>query len=357
MNTKWWHRRAPAAWLFVILASVGCSDAPPSSGSSTNEDHDAAFEFVEVREDVWLARPTGKLMAMANHVVIVNEADILLVDSSITPTAAKALLNDLKKVTDKPVRYVVNTHHHFDHAHGNQVFPDSVEIIGHEFTRKALANGGSQMGLIFDRWVAPLESQVEALRIRASEANDASVSENLEFQEEYLRATQLVVPTAPNVWFSDTLVLERGGRQIHLLFLGKGHTGGDVVVYLPAEKVLVTGDLLTSGIPDMGDGYIGDWPITLERLKQLSFDLILPGHGEPITDLNVIGYLQAYMEDLWGQIVSNYRAGVPAAVAAGIIDMRSHATNYPRITAIGVDPDAVARGYELLSGEDWMEHL
>ncbi len=97
-----------------------------------------AFTFQQVRDDIYHAVGTGNLTIGCNGSVIINENDVLLVDSHMTPAASWALLKELKSITHKPVRYVVNTHFHFDHAHGNQTFGEDVEIIGHEFTRKII---------------------------------------------------------------------------------------------------------------------------------------------------------------------------------------------------------------------------
>ena len=71
----------------------------------------------------------------SNSAIIINDNDVTLVDSHISPAAAWVLLDELKSITTKPVRYVINTHFHYDHSHGNQIFGNDVEIIGHEFTR------------------------------------------------------------------------------------------------------------------------------------------------------------------------------------------------------------------------------
>ena len=97
-----------------------------------------AFTFHKVRDDIYHAVGTGSLTVGCNGSVIINENDILLVDSHMTPAASWALMKELENITDKPVRYVVNTHFHFDHAHGNQTFGDDVEIIGHKYTREQL---------------------------------------------------------------------------------------------------------------------------------------------------------------------------------------------------------------------------
>jgi glyoxylase-like metal-dependent hydrolase (beta-lactamase superfamily II) len=97
----------------------------------------------------------------------------------------------------------------------------------------------------------------------------------------------------------------------------------------------------------MADGYMNEWPATLEQLKALEFDVVLPGHGQAFRGKERIDYLQAFMRDLWTQATALKQAGVSAEDAAKRIDLRSHAAHYPAITAVGVDVDAVRRIYEL----------
>lgn len=284
---------------------------------------------------------------------------MLLVDSHITPAAAWALLKELKKITEKPVRYVVNTHFHFDHAHGNQVFGKDVEIIGHEFPRDKIASGASRSGRSWDLFVGGLPgriAQMEADLKSAEEAKDgAKVEElrkNIEVQKHYQDATGAIVPTPPTTTLSKRMTLFRGGREIQLLFFGRGHTGGDVVVYLPGEKVLATGDLLTAGLSYPGDGYLAEWADTLEEVKKLDFDVVLPGHGMAFREKGKIDYFQAYLRDLWEKIQKAHRDGLSAKQAAETIDMTNHRAHYPTLTAPGVHPHAVERAYALLAGTE-----
>ncbi len=92
------------------------------------------YKFEKIADGIHYA--TGG--AGSNNVVIVNDADVLLVDDGTTPAAARAFLEDIKLITNKPVRYVVNTHFHYDHTDGNSVFPPDVDIIGHEYVRTAI---------------------------------------------------------------------------------------------------------------------------------------------------------------------------------------------------------------------------
>jgi glyoxylase-like metal-dependent hydrolase (beta-lactamase superfamily II) len=313
-----------------------------------------AFEFHKVREDVYLAVGTGHLTVVSNASIVINENDVLLVDSHTTPAGAWALLHELKRITPKPVRYVINTHFHVDHVHGNQLYPNDVEIIAHQFTREMIASGKSWSGRAYDSVVGSMPDQIARLERQISESTDTTARRDMERQlaihRNFLSATKAVIPTPPSLTLVDRLTLFRGKREIRLLFLGRGHTGGDVVVYLPNERVLMTGDLLLRTVPYMGDCYPEEWVKTLERLKALEFDVILGGHGAPFREREKIDHLQAYLRDFWRQAVQLHRSGVPADEAARRIDMRVHAPHYTSIKGIGVNRVAVLRAYDLLQG-------
>ncbi|MGI9629265.1 MAG: MBL fold metallo-hydrolase, partial [Longimicrobiales bacterium] len=155
-------------------------------------------------------------------------------------------------------------------------------------------------------------------------------------------------PTPPNTTLSERMTLFRGGREIRLLFFGRGHTGGDVVVHLPDEGVLVSGDLLVPGLPYMGDGYLTEWVETLEQLKGLDFEWVLPGHGNPFQGSERISALQSYMTDLQSRAAELHAQGLSYQEAASLIDMTDHAPDYPSITDPGVAAVTMQRIWELL---------
>ena len=101
-------------------------------------DGSPSHRFEEIADGVYFAIGTGSMTVMSNNLVIINDDHVMLVDSSVSPAAARGLVEGVKTLTDKPVKYVFNTHYHFDHAHGNQIFGDDVEIIGHDFVRTML---------------------------------------------------------------------------------------------------------------------------------------------------------------------------------------------------------------------------
>lgn len=317
-----------------------------------------SHRFEEVADGVWHVSGTGSVYTMSNSMVLVGEFDALVVDSHVTPAAARALIESLAVITDKPVRYLVNSHYHFDHAHGNQAFPRGVEIIGHEFTRAKL---GGELGNVleentFRSFTDPLPATVANLGRQAAEESDperrAQLQERHRVQRDYMNSLDELVPTPPNITLVDKMTLfqavANGSREIQLLHFGRAHTGGDVITYLPQERLAFTGDMMVPGLAYMGDGHVDEWPASLEGLKSLELDTWLPGHGPVMRSKDPIANFQAYLRDLWEKASAMHAWGMAWEQAAGDIDMSNHSENYRQLTGPGVDPRAIRRIYELL---------
>jgi glyoxylase-like metal-dependent hydrolase (beta-lactamase superfamily II) len=99
-----------------------------------------AYQFERIAEGVYYATATGSMVTGSNNVVIVGDREAMVVDTGTSPAAARAFVEDLKTITNKPVRYVVNTHFHYDHTDGNQVYAGKADIIAHEYVRYAIQN-------------------------------------------------------------------------------------------------------------------------------------------------------------------------------------------------------------------------
>lgn len=313
----------------------------------------AAYTLTEIVPGVYSALATGTPNAGSNSAVLVNDDDVMVVDSHMTPASARAMLTALKTITSKPVRFLVNTHFHYDHTNGNQVFGPAVDIIGHEFTRQKLLDDPMHKGLLGDL-LASVPKQVADLKARAAAEQDAAAKAKLEqqlgAQTAFENQLKELKPTPPDVTIDSQMTIYRGSREIRLMYLGRGHTGGDVVVYLPKERVLCSGDLLVNGIANLVDGYVNEWPATLEKLKPLDFVDVIPGHGEPFKGKERIEYFQEYLRDLWAQAAKLHDQNVPPTEAAKRIDLTAHKAHYPSITGVGVNPVAVTRIYAVIEG-------
>jgi cyclase len=335
--------------VLITLATAGVQSQRTPAGTAHNGN---AFRFNKVAEGVYHAVGTGNLTVVGNSSFIVNDDDVIVVDDHASPAAAWVLLDEIKKVTNKPVRTVINTHFHYDHAHGNQIFDKDVTIIGHEFTREMLVGGKSIEMPLYHDYVTGLPRQIDTLKQRLAAETDAARKATLETQLQAAQnnaASQAELkPTPPNVTLKTQMTLYRGNREIQIRYLGRAHTAGDVVVYLPKEKIVITGDMLTTALSNMSDGFVNEWPNTLEELKKIDFVTVLPGHGDAFTDRAKIDYFQAYLRDVWTEVTRLKQQGVSAEDAAKRADLTKHKDHFPTITAPGVPLIAVNRIYDLL---------
>jgi cyclase len=312
-----------------------------------------AYKFDRIAEGVYYATATGALVTGGNNPILVNDRDVMVVDAGITPAAARALLEDLKTITDKPVRWVVNTHFHYDHTDGNSIFGPNVEIIGHDYVRYAILNLDVLHREPFVTNQLNLPIQIESLKKQISDEKDSEQRVTLERQ---LAATQaewgelkVIKPTPPTMTYSSKMTLYEGQREIQLLFLGPGHTQGDTVVFLPKERIVCTGDLMESRLAYMGDAIFDEWITTLEALKKLDFDTVLPGHGVPFHGKSLITAYQSYLKDLMTQVASLRKQGLTAEETAQRVDLTSHRADFPQIQGPGADVRGVRRMYQ------WMD--
>jgi glyoxylase-like metal-dependent hydrolase (beta-lactamase superfamily II) len=283
--------------------------------------------------------------------VIVNQDDVVLVDTNITPEATRRLVNDIKTLTDKPVRYVVNTHWHYDHADGNQIFGPEVTIIGHENERAEILAGVLKDRLALE--FRNLPAQLDNIRTQIANETDAArkqqAEDRLTVQEAYQEQLRETVPTPPTLTVADHLTLYRGDREIRIVYLGRGHSDTDLMIYLPKEKVIATGDFFEGPVTGaLNFGFHDEWANNLEKLKALDFETVVPGHGQPFKGKDRIAYFQAFLRDLWNQTRTLHDQKVPVGEAAKRIDLTKHGEHYRNYTNPGVQEATVARIYAIL---------
>lgn len=284
------------------------------------------FEMVKVSEGVYAAirkEPPG-LTVNANVVFIINADDVVVVDTSLTPGSAKETLAALRKLTTKPVRYVINTHWHDDHIMGNQVYAEAfpgVDFVAHENTRDYLPNTGlanrkqamSEQG--YPQFIAFLKNRLEKNESISgrpmSDDERATYASDLQIAERYMAENPGVQIVLPTITVKERLTLHRGERIIDIMYLGRGHTSGDIVVHLPKEGIVVTGDLVVWPVPYVGSpqSHPGDWSATLDKLIALRPTAIIPGHGPVLRD-------DAHLK-LMSRLFASIKQQVAAAVARG----------------------------------------
>jgi len=316
--------------LVLLLIAFAVLHAAPSH---------AAFELQRIAEGVHVAvrsEPPG-LMVDANTTLIINEHDVVVVDANVGPSSAKDTLAALRKFTSKPVRYVINTHWHDDHVLGNQVWRDAfpgAEFIAHQRMAEYLPAQGlkNRQGMLSGApsGVAMLKSLLEKAQGMdgqpLSATASASYESDIRLVERYLAQTPKVEIVGPTLTFEDKLVLQRGSRRIEILHLGRGHTAGDIVVHLPAEGIVITGDLVVAPVPLIGrdQSYIADWPATLEKLLALQPKVIVPGHGPVFRDSEYSQRMIALLRDIQSEAAKAKSRGDSLDAARKAITLADH---------------------------------
>ena len=296
-----------------------CAHEGPAAG-------DAKFEIEKIADGVWAAVAAPAYKVNCNTAIIEIDDGVMIVDTHSKPSAARVIVERLRDLTPKPVRYVVNTHFHWDHWHGNEVYPRAypgAEIVTNAITREAMVRKGLKRIQDHVRTVPAEIARLEADVAAARGDRRTKLETDLRLARAYLAEVTALQPALPTIAFEQTMRLYRRNREIQLLHLGRAHTEGDVFVYLPREKVVITGDALIGWTPYMGDGYPEDWAGTLDRLAGLDFTRVVMGHGAPC-GREWLATFRAYVRDMVeavrrevaaGATLDEVKARVPAALA------------------------------------------
>lgn len=249
---------------------------------------------------VRVVSPDGDAVSNAGFVVL--EHFVLVFDTHFTPEAGQALLTAIRSVSAKPVRYVVNSHGHADHTHGNQVFADA-QLIGSTAARREVLEGDLPS---LNRTISVTQAQVEKLRRDVGKEKDAAqllrMREQIKTRVDYIQTMTRLKINAPFVTLDDSLRIQDGSQEVRALYLGKGHTEGDIVLLLPAQKIAFVGDLFfNEAIPNVQDAAILPWMKTLEEVVKLEAEKFVPGHGAVGTRKDVQNFL-SYFETLQSMV-------------------------------------------------------
>ena len=209
-------------------------------------------------------------------------------------------------ITTKPVRTVVNTHYHDDHIRGNSVYRDAfpgVAFIAHAFAREYLPGQGAANRKNFLEGAPPFVTQLRGMlkddkslmggALTAEERT--SMTSDIDLADFVLRDGAAAETVLPTVTVTDRLRLQRGRRTIDILHLGNGHTAADLVVHLPQERIVITGDLVVWPVPLVGDpqSRVSEWSATLDAVRALKPAAIVPGHGPVLRDDRHVATLSA----------------------------------------------------------------
>jgi cyclase len=186
----------------------------------------------------------------SNSTIILTSKGVIVVDTRPTPIEANKVMAEIRKHTDLPIIFTINTHFHGDHTFGNQVFDESISIIAHKNVRKTLISKfGAQHLELFKTFGIPGMDEVKI--------------------------------SPPNLVYEKAMNIDLGGFHLELIHSGKGHTDGDTYIYMNSMRTIITGDLvMNKKIPFMGHAYIDEWINCLIEMENLDAEIIIPGHGQ-----------------------------------------------------------------------------
>lgn len=215
-------------------------------------------EFRRLAKDVY-AFLQPPLIWYSSCGVLVGERDVIVVDSLTNASMAEHLLAEIRGVTDLPIRFVVNTHSHADHVYTNHLFPGATVLTTRRVREQTMANQEAQ------------ERHSEAFARLFPEVDFRGGRYSLQ-----------------DITFSGSLTLYQGERDVRLLELGVGHSESDMVVHLPAERIVFCGDVFLNALPPLpAEGRVTQALAQLEALEALDADLYVAGHGSPGTKADV----------------------------------------------------------------------
>jgi len=239
----------------------------------------------------------------SNAGLVASKDGSLLVDTLFDLKLTQDMLDAMAAVTDtKPIETLVNTHANGDHCYGNQL------VTGAEVIASA-ASAAEMEGL-------------PPAAMNAMMQGDFGPELNRYLNESFgsFDFTNIDPPRIDRT-FEKELTVEVGGRPVNLIEVGPAHTAGDVLVHLPGENVIFTGDILfIDGTPIVWDGPVSNWVAACDRIIDLGCDVIVPGHG-PLTDAAGVRGVRDYLNFVVDEATARWKAGMPAAEAAKDIDL------------------------------------
>jgi len=316
------RRLIGAAAIHMVLASGLAAQAVDSSRVA----REYRIEKVANGVFAFIAPVAYGGIVSGNVTAIAGDSAVLVVDSGHFPTLAARMVADIRRLTGKPVRYLVNTHWHPDHWLGNAAFARAypgLTIFSTEFTRAQIESQWPAFERQYRDSAAVVERLAKMVAQGTSGDQHAYLSASLTDAPSSLHAWHALVTMPPTATFTDRVAIDLGNRRVEIRFLGRGNTDGDAVVFVPDARVAATGDLVVSPTPyAYPPAHITEWIGTLSHLEELGASTYVPGHGEIERDGSYIALVRSALTSLRDQTVAARSRGVPLDSIRTVVDFR-----------------------------------
>jgi glyoxylase-like metal-dependent hydrolase (beta-lactamase superfamily II) len=259
-------------------------------------------------------------LVQGNITLIVGDRSALVIDTGHFPAVARRVIADIRKLTDKPVRYVAVTHWHMDHYMGNAEFGAAfpgLTIITQNFTAPMMDKYGGR----YVHYGARIEDNLKPLREMLASGKSADGNELSPERRQRIETVIAEVEAAKpefelmryrgaDVTFEQEIDIDLGGRTVKLMHLGRGNTAGDLVAYVPDANVLITGDVLVYPVPFSYGSYLTEWSVVLGKLTALDATTIVPGHGPVMHDKAYLQQVRGLLDDVVAEVKRVWKPGM-----------------------------------------------
>lgn len=321
----------------LATATVSTTPQPPANPF--------AYEVVTIAPNVYgFLEKHGVMngLVSSNVVAVIGKEGVLVFDTGQHPLTTRRIINDIRHLTEKPIRYLVISHWHDDHwvatAEFTKAYPD-VKIISHSFTDTLIQTRREKFSkepckALLREQVTPMRDQV-ASRKRPDGTDIPEVSMNrlkgfiAAFDAQMIECDAMEY-TPVNTHVDDSRTIDLGGTTVELKFLGRGNTGGDLVAYLPQSRVILTGDLLVAPFPFATQSYITEWAKVLHTIDAMNVSTIVPGHGPVLQDRKYLRAFTDVLESIVKQARAAYTPGMTADQLREKIDLLSFAERFSK---------------------------
>jgi cyclase len=294
----------------------------PAAAHAGRFDSVRTYRTVEVAKGVYaFVTPEERTgFQPGNSIAILGDDGVLVVDSGNIPSATRRQIAEIRRLTPKPVRYLVNTHWHPDHHLGNAEYRAAFPAITIISTPETRANMIARFPVYLGQMksFAPTDTMLRKALAAGKTSKGVALTEEQQvmwklavndYAEFYPEVSHAKLE-APNLVFEDSLTVTLGKRVVKLVHPGRGNTAGDAYVYVPDVNTLITGDLVTLPCPFAFGSFLGDWVRALDQMKALHAEVIVPGHGDIQHDYDYIDRVR--------ELLVFTRAKVGAAVEQGL---------------------------------------
>jgi cyclase len=312
----------------MVLGAVMCLNCPSRMMAAPETGDGQEIRKTVIADGIYqFTTLNDSYVEQLNSVVVVNERDVLVFDTNTRPSSARAILSEIRKITDKPVRYLVNSHHHPDHWSGNEVYAQAfggLQIIATEQAREFMIN-------IANMWAPRFSAQIKRARAAYDKAVSSGKQEDgsplteeqrrtaeadLRGQQSLLDETLKVHRTLPTLTYVDKLTMYDGGREFRFISVF-GDAAGTTILYLPKERVVMTGDLIV--LPFPSTNHVGKRIKVLQDLARLDVDIIIPGHGAALYDKSRVNLEIEFLQSVQGQVDGARLQGVDSLALEDIL--------------------------------------